>query len=223
MHAASAEIGVVTAGIFPDFTISANAGSIATKAGDLFIPGSYIWSAGAHLLQPIFHGGEFTHKRLAVIAAYEQAAAQYKSTVLQAFQNVADTLSALEFDAFELSAQERAKQSTFASLELIRAQFQIGSVSHLELLEAERTYQQAHIGHIKAQATRLADTAALFQALGGGWWNRADLSRAMAAERQKNKSEAKPSLQQDIKCFLTACLDNEKLFDNATPKQEVNK
>jgi NodT family efflux transporter outer membrane factor (OMF) lipoprotein len=223
LHAASAQIGVVTAGIFPDFTISANAGSIATKAGDLFIPGSYIWSAGANLLQPIFHGGEFTHKRRAAIAAYEQAAAQYKSTVLKAFQNVADTLKALEFDAAELSAQESAKQSAFDSLELTQAQFQIGSVGYLDLLNADRTYQQARIGHIKAQATRLADSAALLQALGGGWWNRAELSRVIKAEQQKNKPQAKPSLKQDIACFLKACLDNDKLFDNTPPKQESNK
>ncbi|MGZ8225423.1 MAG: efflux transporter outer membrane subunit [Methylococcaceae bacterium] len=221
LHAASAQIGVVTASIFPDFTISAHAGSIATKAGDLFIPGSYIWSAGANILQPLFHGGEFTHKRLAAIAAYEQAAAQYKSTVLQAFQNVADTLSALEFDVEELTAQERAKQAAFDSLELMRAQFGIGSVSYLELLNSEHDYHQAQIGQIKAEATRLADTAALFQSLGGGWWNRADLSRVMTAEKEKSKP--KPSLHQDIACFLHACLDNEKLFDNSTPKQEVNK
>lgn len=223
LHAASAQIGVVTASIFPDFTISASAGSIATKAGDLFIPGSYIWSAGANLLQPIFHGGEFTHKRRAAIAAYEQAAAQYKSTVLKAFQNVADTLKALEFDAAELSAQESAKQSAFETLELTQAQFQIGSVSYLELLNADRTYQQAQIGHIKAQATRIADTAALLQALGGGWWNRADLSRVIKTEQQINKPQAKPSLKQDIACFLKACLDNDKLFDNTPPKQESNK
>jgi len=223
LHAASAQIGVVTASIFPDFTISASAGSIATKVGDLFIPGSYIWSAGANLLQPIFHGGEFTHKRRAAIAAYEQAAAEYKSTVLKAFQNVADTLNALEFDAAELSAQERAKQSSFESLELTRAQFEIGSVSYLELLNADRTYQQARIGQIKAQATRLADTAALLQALGGGWWNRADLSRAITAEQQNSKPPAKTSLKQDIKCFLKACLDHDKLFDTTPSKQEINK
>jgi NodT family efflux transporter outer membrane factor (OMF) lipoprotein len=223
LHAASAQIGVVTAGIFPDFTISANAGSIATKAGDLFIPGSYIWSTGANLLQPLFHGGEHAHKRRAAIAAYEQAAAQYKSTVLKAFQNVADTLKALEFDAAELSAQERAKQSAFATLKLTETQFQIGSVSYLDLLNADHAYQQANIGHIQAQATRMADTAALLQALGGGWWNRAELSHVMTAEQQKNKSQVKSSLKQDIQCFLHACLDTEKLYDNTIPTQEINK
>ena len=118
LHAASAEIGVATARLFPDFTINANVGSIATRLGDLFVPGSAIWSFGGNLLQPVFHGGELIHKRRAAVAAYEQAAAQYRSTVLQAFQNVADTLSALEFDAAELKTQDAAVQAAFDSLEL---------------------------------------------------------------------------------------------------------
>ncbi|MGZ8184472.1 MAG: efflux transporter outer membrane subunit [Methylobacter sp.] len=187
LHAATAQIGVVTASIFPDFTISANVGTIATKAGDLFMPGSAIWSTGANILQPIFHGGEFLHKRRAAIAAYEQAGAHYRSTVLQAFQNVADTLSALEFDNAELKAQEAAELAAVESLTLTRVQFQTGAVSHVELLTAERDYQQVLLGRIKAQSTRLADAAALFQALGGGWWNRADLSRTIMTEHKKEK------------------------------------
>jgi NodT family efflux transporter outer membrane factor (OMF) lipoprotein len=184
LHVASAQIGVVTASILPDFTISASASSIATHMSDLFIPGSGIWSLGANVLQPLFRGGEFIHKKRAAVAAYEQAAAQYRSTVLQAFQNVADTLSALEFDAAELKAQDAAEQAVSDTLDLTRAQFQLGSVSYLSLLTAERDYQQARIGRIQAQARRYADTAALFQALGGGWWNRSDLSRALLAERK---------------------------------------
>lgn len=190
LHAASAQIGVATARQFPDFTISANVGSIATRLGDMFVPGSAIWSFGGNLLQPIFHGGELIHKQRAAVAAYEQAAAQYRSTVLQAFQNVADTLSALEFDAAELTAQDAAERTAFDSLELTRVQYQLGAVSYLSLLNSERDYQQARIGQIKAQATRYADTAALFQALGGGWWNRADLSATLLAEqKQKENSD----------------------------------
>jgi NodT family efflux transporter outer membrane factor (OMF) lipoprotein len=185
LHAASAQIGVVAASIFPDFTISANVSSIATNAGDLFLPDSLIWGLGANLLQPIFHGGEFTHKKRAAVAAYEQAAAHYHSTVLQAFQNVADSLSALEFDTDELNAQDAAERASYASLELTRSQFQMGAVSYITLLSAQRDYQQIKIGQIKAQALRYADTAALFQALGGGWWNRDIFSTAVSTTKAK--------------------------------------
>ena len=188
LHAASAEIGVATARLFPDFTINASVGSIATRVGDLFVPGSAIWSFGGNLLQPVFHGGELIHKQRAALAAYEQAAAQYRSTVLQAFQNVADTLSALEFDAAELKTQDAAVQAARDSLELSRLQYQLGAVSYLSLLNSERDYQQTRIGQINAQASRYADTAALFQALGGGWWNRTNLSASLVAEQQKKEN-----------------------------------
>ncbi|MCX7098213.1 MAG: efflux transporter outer membrane subunit [Methylococcales bacterium] len=185
LHRASAEIGVVSAQLFPDFTIKANVGSIATQIGDLFVPGSAIWNVGGNLLQPVFHGGELLHKRRAALAAYEQAAAQYRSTVLLAFQNVADTLSALEFDAAELQAQDAAVLAAQESLELSRNQYQNGAISSLPVLNAERDYQQARIGQITAQARRLADTAALFQALGGGWWNRPKLAKTLQSTQMQ--------------------------------------
>jgi NodT family efflux transporter outer membrane factor (OMF) lipoprotein len=190
LHAANAKIGVVAAQMFPDFTISANVGSIATRIGDLFIPGSAIWNTGLNLLQPIFHGGENVHQNHATVAAYEAAAARYRSTVLQAFQNVADSLTALEADANAVKAQTAAEQAALASLELSRTQYQVGAVSYLSMLTAQNTYQQARIGQIRAQATRLADTAALFQALGGGWWNRADLSKTLAAQQKKPETSS---------------------------------
>ena len=190
LHAANAKIGVVAAQMFPDFTISANAGSIATKMGDLFMPGSAIWTTGLNLLQPVFHGGENIHQNHATVAAYEAAAARYRSTVLLAFQNVADSLTALEADASAVKAQTAAEQAALASLELSRTQYQVGAVSYLSLLTAQNTYQQARLGQIKAQAIRLADTAALFQALGGGWWNRADLSRTLAAQQKKPETSS---------------------------------
>ncbi|MDD5577778.1 MAG: efflux transporter outer membrane subunit [Methylobacter sp.] len=189
LHSASAQIGIATANMLPDFTISASAGSIATRLGDLFVPGSAIWSVGGNLLQPVFHGGQLLHRRRARVAAYEQAAAQYRSTVLQAFQNVADTLRALKFDADELAAQEAAERAASDSLELTRSQFQIGSVSYLSLLNSQNDYQQARIGRIQARAARYADTAALFQALGGGWWNREDLADALLSEQKKSRSQ----------------------------------
>jgi outer membrane protein TolC len=124
------------------------------------------------VLQPIFRGGELTAKRRAAIAAYDQAEAQYRQTVLQAFQNVADALRALEMDAQTLKAQADAEAAARASMDLVRQQFQLGAASYLALLNAERQHQQARISLVQAQAARFSDTAALFQALGGGWWSR---------------------------------------------------
>ncbi len=185
LHDASAQIGVATANLLPNFTISANVGSIATHLGDLFVPGSVIWSVGGNMLQPVFHGGALLHKRRATLAAYEQAATHYKSTVLQAFQNVADTLSALDLDANTLKAQDAAVQAALDTLSLTRQQYQIGAVSYVALLTAEQSYQKALLGQISAQATRYMDTITLFQALGGGWWQRADLPAHLKAEQKK--------------------------------------
>jgi len=139
--------------------------------GDLFA-GPSIWSIGAGLLQPLFHGGALTAQRRAAIDAYDQAAAQYRQTVLLAFQNVADTLRALDDDARTLQAQADAEAVARESLALAQRQFELGAVSYLTLLNAQRQYHLARILLTRAQADRYADTAALFQALGGGWWQR---------------------------------------------------
>ncbi len=172
LHAASARIGVATANLYPRITLTGSLGSVATRAGDLFGGGTSVWNLGAGLLQPIFRGGELTAKRRAAIAAYDQAEAQYRETVLLAFQNVADALRALEMDAHTLKAQADAEAAAQATLDLARQQFRLGAVSYLTLLNAERQHQQARIGLVQARAARFSDTAALFQALGGGWWNR---------------------------------------------------
>lgn len=172
LHAACAQIGVATADLFPKLTISGNYGSQSTVLTDLFSSGTDVWSIGAGLLQPIFHGAELTAKRRAAIAAYDQAVAQYRETVLQAFRDVADVLRALEHDAETLKAQSLAEAAAAESLDLARKQFELGAVSYLTLLNAERQHQQARLTLAQAQAARYADTAALFQALGGGWWNR---------------------------------------------------
>ncbi|MGC1453610.1 MAG: efflux transporter outer membrane subunit [Nitrospirota bacterium] len=173
LHAASAEIGVATANLYPQLTLTGSYGSEAAKLNTLFTGSTAVWSLGAGLLQPLFHGGELTAKRRAAVAAFDQAEAQYRATVLQAFQNVADVLWALDADARTLAAQADAEQAARDSFDLTQKQFQLGAVSYLSLLNAERQHQQARIGLIQAQALRFADTAALFQALGGGWWNRA--------------------------------------------------
>jgi NodT family efflux transporter outer membrane factor (OMF) lipoprotein len=182
LHEASAQIGVATANLYPQITLSGSAGSAALQAGNLFGPGSAFWSVAAGLLQPIFNGGALTARRRAAIAAYDQAAAQYRATVLTAFQNVADALRALDLDASALKAQADAESLARESLDLATRQYQLGAVSYLALLDAQRSYQQSRIGLVQAQAARYADTAALFQALGGGWWNReplADISRTI--------------------------------------------
>lgn len=182
LHAASANIGEVATVMFPDFTLNANLSSVATTAGNLFMPGTAVWGVGGALTQPLFHAGQIGHLKRAAVAGYEQAQADYRSTVLKALQNVADTLSALEFDHSELQAQNAALATASAALELSRSQLRVGAASNLEVLNAERNYQQVRIGQLQAQAARFADSAALLQALGGGWWNRPDLSKAIAKE-----------------------------------------
>jgi NodT family efflux transporter outer membrane factor (OMF) lipoprotein len=172
LHAASAQVGVATANLYPQITLTASYGSETTKIDNLFGSGSSIWNLGAGLLQPLFRGGELTAKRRAAVAAYDQAAAQYRGTVLQAFQNVADVLRALGDDARTLKAQAEAEAAAQDTLDLTEKQFALGAVSYLSLLNAERQHQQARISVVQAQAARFADTAALFEALGGGWWNR---------------------------------------------------
>jgi len=175
LHSASAEIGVNVANRLPNITLSANLGSTATALSQLFTAGTGFWALAGNLTQPIFQGGTLLHRQRAAEAAYDQAAAQYRSTVLTAFQNVADTLHAIQSDADALKAAVAAERAAAKSLAIVRRQLELGDVSYLALLNAEQTYQQAQINLVQAHANRYADTAALFQALGGGWWNRADV------------------------------------------------
>jgi len=177
LHAASAQIGVAVANRLPNVTLTGNVGSSAVVPGQLFAAGTGFWGLGAGLTQPLFHGGTLLHQERAARAAYEQAAQSYRSTVLTAFQNVADTLNALTQDAEALKAASAAERSAALTLELTGKQQQGGYASYLALLNAEQTYQQSLLALIQARANRYADTAALFQALGGGWWNRPDLAR----------------------------------------------
>ncbi|MHB8622639.1 MAG: efflux transporter outer membrane subunit [Sulfuricaulis sp.] len=171
-HQACAQVGVATANLYPRITLSGSYGSEANRTGDLFGPRTSIWDVGASVLQPLFHGGELTARRRAAIAAYDQAAAKYRETVLRAFQDVADTLRALEVDARTLQLQTEAESIARDTFDLSNKDFMLGATNNLALLEAERQYQQARVSLVQSQAQRYADTAALFQALGGGWWNR---------------------------------------------------
>jgi NodT family efflux transporter outer membrane factor (OMF) lipoprotein len=177
LHSASAQIGVAIANRLPNFALTADAGSMAVILGKLFAGGAGFWDVGASVAQPIFEGGTLMHRERAAKAAYTQASEQYRSTVLTAFQNVADTLNALQQDADALKAAAAAKDAAAVTLDLAKEQFRAGYVNYLALLNAEQSYQQAVINLVQAQANRYADTAALFQALGGGWWNRSDLPR----------------------------------------------
>ena len=169
-HAAAAQVGVAFAARLPQFSIDAGVGSVASHLGDLFKAGGGFWSVAGAVVQPIFDGGALTHRQAAAEAAYDQALAQYRATVVAAFQNVADTLHALDQDAEELDATGAALDAATRSLAIARRQVELGDISRLALLNAEQTYQQALIGQVQTRASRYADTAALFQALGGGWW-----------------------------------------------------
>ena len=167
MHAATAQVGVAIANLLPQFTISGNIGSTATLLSDLFKPGTGFWSIGANATQTLFQGGTLIHRKRAADAALDQAGAAYKSAVLTAFQNVADALHALDADADALNAASRAEEAARKTLGVAHHQLELGSVGYLALVTSEQSYEQAVVTLAQARTNRYADTAALFQALGG--------------------------------------------------------
>lgn len=167
LHSATAQVGVAVANLLPQVTLTGDLGSTATLLSDLFRPGTGFWSFGANASQTLFAGGTLMHRKRAADAALEQAASQYRSAVLTAFQNVADALHALESDGQALTAAAHAKIAAQRSLDVSRHQLELGSVGYLALLNAEQAYLQAVITWSQAQSNRYTDTAALFQALGG--------------------------------------------------------
>jgi len=175
MHSASALIGVAVAAQLPQFTLAATGGTTSNLISQFITtPGTAFWTVAGNVAQTVFDAGTLLHKRRAADAAFDQAAAMYRSTVITAFQNVADALHAVQSDAETLRAAVAAERAAFKSLEIARRQLQLGAISYLGLLTAENTYDTALLALVQAQAARFADTAALFQALGGGWWNRED-------------------------------------------------
>jgi NodT family efflux transporter outer membrane factor (OMF) lipoprotein len=176
MHAASAQVGVSISNMLPQITLSAGIGSTAVELSKLFTANTAFWNATGSLSQTLFDGGILLHRKRAAVAALDQSEAQYRSTVLSAFQNVADTLRVLEYDAEAVRAQAAAERAAAESLKIARESLALGSISYLSLLNAQMTYEQALINLAQAQGSRYADTAALFQALGGGWWNRSDVA-----------------------------------------------
>jgi NodT family efflux transporter outer membrane factor (OMF) lipoprotein len=178
LHSASALIGVARANRLPSFALTADVGSMTLIFSHMFAAGTGFWDVGASATQTIFQGGTLVHRERAARAAYVQASEQYRSTVLTAFENVADTLHALEQDADAVKATTAARDAAKVTLDLTTRQMQVGYVSYLTVLSAEQTYQQALINLVQAQSNRYSDTAALFQALGGGWWNRPDVPKS---------------------------------------------
>jgi NodT family efflux transporter outer membrane factor (OMF) lipoprotein len=179
LHMASAEVGVAIANRLPNITLSANGGGAATDIGQMFADGNVFWALSGTVLQPIFDAGALKHRQRGAEAAYDQARAQYSSTVLSAFQNVADTLQALQFDAATLKAAVVTERSAAESLAIAKQQLAQGQVNAIVVLNAQQTYQQALVVRLQSGANRYADTAALFQALGGGWWNRTETADAL--------------------------------------------
>jgi NodT family efflux transporter outer membrane factor (OMF) lipoprotein len=174
LHGASASVGVAIANLLPQFDLTADIGSSALKLGQLFSPYTEFWDLGASLSETLFDARALLHKRRAADAALDEAAAQYRGAVILGFQNVADTLHALQADADALKASAEADNAAKKTFELAQRQRALGTINWVVVLNAEQAYQQAELALIQAQANRYADTAGLFQALGGGWWNRTE-------------------------------------------------
>lgn len=186
LHSASAAVGVAIANELPQLSITAAVGTTAT--GFTTFPGLGVWSAAANAVQTVFDAGTLEHQKRAARAALDEAAAQYRSTMIASFQNVADALRALAADADTLVADDAAERSARASLDLARRQFQGETADYLTVLAAQRIWETARINRIQAEANRYTDTAALFQALGGGWWHRVDVRDT--GERAKDAAAA---------------------------------
>jgi NodT family efflux transporter outer membrane factor (OMF) lipoprotein len=167
LHAANAAIGVATAAMLPNLTLSADYGLSSTGAGSI----GPLWSVGAALTQPILHGGALYYQRKAAIDARDIAVAAYRQTVLGAFQQVTDSMRSLGHDADLLNAETAAVNAAGKAVHLLLANYRAGLVTYLPVLVADIQYQDAKSGHVQAVAQRLQDTVALFVALGGGWWN----------------------------------------------------
>jgi NodT family efflux transporter outer membrane factor (OMF) lipoprotein len=176
LHAANAQVGVAVAAMLPQFSISGTLGGAADQIPWLFRTGGSFWTMVGGVSQPIFEGGTLLHQERAAKAALRQAAAQYQSTVIAAYQNVADTLHASISDADALAAAVETENAAKVTYDLTRRQLEAGYANYLALLSAETAYNQALLTRVQAQASRYGDTIALFQALGGGWWNRKEVA-----------------------------------------------
>lgn len=174
LHQASANVGVATANMLPQLTLTGNGGSQAPNFAQLFWPQTSVYNLAAQLSGQAFDAGRLFHQREAKVAALQQAHEQYRATVINAFQNVANALQAIKHDAETLRSQVAAEKAAAESLNISQAQYAAGSTTYTTVLNAEQTLLSARLNRVQAQAARFSDTAALMQALGGGWWNRLD-------------------------------------------------
>ena len=172
MHVASANIGIATAAMFPSFSLSGTYGGASTTLANLSAVSKF-WSIGPTATTPVFQGNSLWYVRRASIDAYQQSQANYRQTVLGAFEQVADTLKALEHDAEGLQAQVEARRAAGEALNLLQVNYRAGLVAYPDVLAADVQFHQATLGYLQAVAQRHQDTVALFVALGGGWWNEA--------------------------------------------------
>ena len=175
LHAATADVGVATANMLPQFTLVASLGSASSQFGNLFGPGTALWSLLGGITQPLFAGGTLLHQKRGAEAALDQAGAEYRATVLNAFQNVADSLNALKYDADTVRLQLVSERAAARSLDIAQKSLKLGATSYFSVLTAQQAYQEAASALTQARVDRYTDTVALFQALGGGWWNRQDV------------------------------------------------
>ena len=178
LHAASAQIGVATANLLPQITLAANYGWLSPTTSGFFDSENQAWGISGNLLQPLFHGGQLIMQRKAAVEAFNASRAQYQKTVLQAFKNVSDALRAIEYDAHEFTEQSQAEAAAKKTYITTQQQYAAGGQNYIAVLQAQAQYQQISLARIKAQALRYTDTAALYQALGGGWWHEKEWEKA---------------------------------------------
>jgi len=171
-HSASADIGVATAAMLPNITLSAGYGTESNTLGNFFASGGNVWTLGSDIATPVIQGPTLWYKRQAAIDTYKGAVALYRQTVLGAFEQVADTLRALDNDANILAAEDKALATAKEALHLVQTNYKAGTANYLDVLNADAQYHQAEIADLQALAMRYQDTVALFTALGGGWWTR---------------------------------------------------
>jgi NodT family efflux transporter outer membrane factor (OMF) lipoprotein len=167
LHQASANVGVATANLYPEIVLSGSAGALGTS----FASGGSVWNVGASLTQPIFNGGALRAEKRKALAAYDEASSTYQETVLQGFREVADALRAIDHDAQALQARTEAAAQAEGAYRIAGQRYGSGGISQLALLDAQRQQLQTAFDRLASQSSRYSDSATLFQALGGGWWN----------------------------------------------------
>lgn len=192
MRWANARIGVAQARLLPDFQLSASYSRAALAIEGLTDPVSLLYQVGGALTLPLFHGGTLRAQKRAAQDRYRAIAADYRHTVLSAFQQVADNLSALQLDVKILAARREALAAARNSRDIVELQVHAGAAGYLSLFQARAQYQEALIAAVDARLQRYRDTAALLRALGGGWWHESQSPLAQVTSLMPNHQYPKP-------------------------------